>query len=105
MRNGTLPVVATSILMAVQFCCNCNCFLKTLLRVSMSYLATAVWTKTVKDLAAPSVPLFVMATVNCVFFRILFHISELELHEAKDTVLVCQPTVMELFITSNIACL
>lgn len=104
MRNSrTLPVVATSMLMAVQFCCNCSCFLKTCLHYFMypiSCLIIPMWTNiVVKGLAAPSVPLFVMATVNCLFFWILFHTSELELCETKYIVLVhCHGTL----ITSEI---
>lgn len=93
MRNSrTLPVVATSMLMAVRFCCNCNCFLKTFLHYftyPISCLVIPMWTKiVVNGLAAPPVPLFIMTTVNCLFIWILFHTSELEPYETKYIVLV-----------------
>lgn len=91
-------------LMAVQFCCNCNYFLKTFLHYFMdpiSCLVIPMWTTiVVKGLAAPSVPLFVMAAVNCLFIWILLHASELELCETECIVLVhCHGTL----ITSEIA--
>jgi len=107
MRNSrTLPAVATSTLMAVQFCCNRSCFLKAVLHYFTYPVSCPLmprWTQiVVKGLAAPPVPLFAMATVNCLFVWIFFHTSKLELCETKYIVSVhCHGTL----IASEIACI